>query len=188
MGACGTIIQVEYESLRNISDGFLSLIEAYNISKISAVLIPLASNPGLAVAGHHGHSGDFGTKMNRIFARLTVSLPTSARSPHPAVKLCDDLVLLRSVFDLCAWLNPFLTIPLFVVQMGLLVCPTEEKLNVSGPIRYVKCAVVFNLLCKGSQCIVELCPAWPIWSRNLSPSTQGTRPLLSLATGDSVCL
>jgi hypothetical protein len=42
------------------------------------------------------------------------------------------------------------------------------------------CGVVFNLLCKGSQCIVELCPAWPIWSRDLSPSTQGTCPPPSL--------
>jgi hypothetical protein len=70
VGACGTIIQVEHESLRNISDGFLSLTEAYIIPKISVVLISLASHPGLAVAGLDGHAGDFGTKMNRIFARL----------------------------------------------------------------------------------------------------------------------
>ncbi len=61
-------------------------------------------------------------------------------------------------------------------QDELWLCPTEVKLDVSGPIRSVKCAIVFNVLCKGSQCIVELCPAWPIWSRDLSPSTQGILP------------
>jgi hypothetical protein len=68
------------------------------------------------------------------------------------------------------------------------VCPTEEKSDVSGLIRSIKCAVVFNVLCKGSQCIVELCPSWPIWSRDLSPPHPGTRPPLCLATRDSVCL
>ncbi len=56
------------------------------------------------------------------------------------------------------------------------VCPTEEKSDVSRPIRSIKCAVVFNVLYKRCQCVVELCPAWPIWSRDLSPSAQGTRP------------
>ncbi len=51
------------------------------------------------------------------------------------------------------------------------MCPTEEKSDVSGPIQSIKCAVVFNVLCKGSQCVEELCPAWPIWNRDLTPST-----------------
>ncbi len=45
----------------------------------------------------------------------------------------------------------------------------------SQPI-YEKCAVVFNVLCKRNQCVVGLFPTWPMWSRNLTPSTQGTRP------------
>ncbi len=56
------------------------------------------------------------------------------------------------------------------------MCPTEGKSDVSGPIRYIKCAVVFNVLCKGSQCVEELCPAWPIWSRDLTPSTYCRAP------------
>jgi hypothetical protein len=40
-----------------------------------------------------------------------------------------------------------------------------------------KGAVVLNVLYKRDQCGVELYPAWPIWSRNLTPSTQGTFPL-----------
>jgi hypothetical protein len=57
------------------------------------------------------------------------------------------------------------------------VCPPGEKSDVSGPIRSVKCAVVFNVLCKRSQCVAELCPDWPIWRRDLTPSTHGTCPL-----------
>jgi hypothetical protein len=64
---------------------------------------------------------------------------------------------------------------------------TGEKLDVNSPIRSVKCAVVFNMLCKRSQCIVELYPAWPIGSRDMSPSTQGTPlPSACLPTGDLV--
>ncbi len=66
------------------------------------------------------------------------------------------------------------------------VCPTEEKSDVSRPIPSIKCAVVFNVLYKRCQCVVELCPVWPIWSRDLSPSAQGTPPFL--ATGNLVCL
>ncbi len=61
------------------------------------------------------------------------------------------------------------------------MCSTEEKLDVSRPIRSVKCAVVFNVLYKRSQCVSVL------WSyalpgpygagEDLSPSTQGTPPL-----------
>jgi hypothetical protein len=53
----------------------------------------------------------------------------------------------------------------------------RKKSDVSGSMRSVKCAVVFNVLCKRSQCTVELCPAWAIWSRDLTSSTKGTRPL-----------
>ncbi len=63
-----------------------------------------------------------------------------------------------------------------VVKATTEVCPTEEKSNVCGNIQSITCADVFNVLCKGSQCIVELCPAWPKWSRDLPPSTQGTHP------------
>jgi hypothetical protein len=62
--------------------------------------------------------------------------------------------------------------------------PDGERSGVSGPIQSIKMTVVFNVLCKRNQCVVEMYPAWPIWSRDLTPSSQGTRPsLICLATG-----
>ncbi len=37
---------------------------------------------------------------------------------------------------------------------------------------------MLNVLYKGDQCGVELYPAWPMSSRNLTPSTQGISPPL----------
>jgi hypothetical protein len=56
------------------------------------------------------------------------------------------------------------------------VCPTEKKSGVSGSIRSTKCTVVLNVLCKRDQCVAEIYPAWPIWSRDLAPSTLSTYP------------
>jgi hypothetical protein len=52
-----------------------------------------------------------------------------------------------------------------------LLCPTGKKSVVSSPDRSVKCATVFNVLCKRSRCTVELCPAWPMWNH------MGQRPV-----------
>ncbi len=43
----------------------------------------------------------------------------------------------------------------------------------------LKCTIVFNVLCKKNQCVVETC--WPMWDRSLTPS------LLS-ALGRAGCL
>ncbi len=32
------------------------------------------------------------------------------------------------------------------------------------------------MLCKGNQCVAEMYPAWPIWSRDLAPFTLSTYP------------
>jgi hypothetical protein len=32
-----------------------------------------------------------------------------------------------------------------------------------------KCAVVFNVQCKRNQCVIEIHPVWPMWSRDLTP-------------------
>jgi hypothetical protein len=68
------------------------------------------------------------------------------------------------------------------------MCLTEEKSDVSGPIRSVKCVVVFNVLCRGRQyygamtCLVHM-EQGPI---PLRPGHPPSPPCL--ATGNSVCL
>ncbi len=57
------------------------------------------------------------------------------------------------------------------------MCPTEEKSSVSDPNLSMKnVQLCSNVLCKRNQCVVGLFPTWPMWSRNLTFSTQGTRP------------
>jgi hypothetical protein len=77
-------------------------------------------------------------------------------------------------FGVILWLDYNVLVLIWYYHM--LLCPKEEKSNVSIPIRSIKLVVVFNVLCKRSQCVVELCPAGPIWSRDLTPSTQDTPP------------
>jgi hypothetical protein len=76
------------------------------------------------------------------------------------------------------------------IAMGPLrgVCQTKKSLVSVVPSDPLKCAVVFNVLCKRKLCVVETYPVRPMWSRNLNPSTQGTRPphLICLATGELV--
>jgi hypothetical protein len=36
---------------------------------------------------------------------------------------------------------------------------------------------MLNVLCKRDWCVVEMYPVWPIWSRELAPSTLSTYPL-----------
>jgi hypothetical protein len=51
----------------------------------------------------------------------------------------------------------------------------------------VKCTVMLNVLCKRDCCVVEMYLVWPIWSRNLGPSTLSTYPPPpGLGSGDSV--
>ncbi len=45
------------------------------------------------------------------------------------------------------------------------------------PFDPLKCTVVLNVPCKRNQCVAEMYPAWPIWSRDLAPSTLSTSPL-----------
>jgi hypothetical protein len=42
---------------------------------------------------------------------------------------------------------------------------------------FLKCAGVFNVLCKRNQCVVETYPVRLMWSRNLTPSTMAPTPL-----------
>ncbi len=51
-----------------------------------------------------------------------------------------------------------------------------------------KCAVVFNMLCKKNQCIVKTYPVWTMWSRNLTPSTQGSGPPSLISIGEGCLL
>ncbi len=65
------------------------------------------------------------------------------------------------------------------------VVPDGEESSVSSPIRSIKMySYLQYVLCKRNQCVVEMYPDWPMWSRDLTPSTpQGTRHIC-LATGD----
>jgi hypothetical protein len=49
-----------------------------------------------------------------------------------------------------------------------------ERSGVRGPIHLLKCTVMLDVPCKRDQCVVELYLAWPIWSRDLAPSTLST--------------
>jgi hypothetical protein len=47
---------------------------------------------------------------------------------------------------------------------------------------------MLNVLCKRDWCVVDMYPVWPIWSRDLAPSTLSTYPppYLPGVGGDSV--
>jgi hypothetical protein len=70
--------------------------------------------------------------------------------------------------------------------LELQVFSTEKSRVKAVPFNLLKCTVVLNVLCKRNQCVAEVYPAWPIWSRDLTLSTQSTSPFLTcLGTGDS---
>ncbi len=40
----------------------------------------------------------------------------------------------------------------------------------------LKCTVMLDVLCERDWCVVEMYPVWPMWSRDLAPSTLSTYP------------
>ncbi len=60
----------------------------------------------------------------------------------------------------------------------ILYCVKQKKsLMKAVPSNTLKCAVVFNVLCERNQCVVEIYPVWPMWSRDLTPPPRAPAPL-----------
>ncbi len=59
----------------------------------------------------------------------------------------------------------------------LVLCQTKEEFYVSVPSDPLKCAVVFNVLCKRYRCVAEIYPVWPMWSRDMTPPPRAPAPL-----------
>jgi hypothetical protein len=59
-----------------------------------------------------------------------------------------------------------------LAKSGMVSVTDRERPNVDP----LKCPVMLNVLCKRAWCVVEMYPVWPIWSRDLAPSTLSTYP------------
>jgi hypothetical protein len=55
-------------------------------------------------------------------------------------------------------------------------CGRWKEVWCKPPFYPLKCTVVPNVLCKRNQCVAKMFPTWPIWSRDLAPSTLSTYP------------
>jgi hypothetical protein len=64
----------------------------------------------------------------------------------------------------------------FKYKSFMLIVTDRERPNVSGPIGSIKMYSYAQCTMQERWCVVEMYPVWPIWSRDLAPSTQSTYP------------
>ncbi len=65
----------------------------------------------------------------------------------------------------------------FVHFLQMLLCQTKEEFDVSGPIRSIGMCSYVQCVMQESQCVVEIHPVWPLWSRDLTLPPRAPAPL-----------
>jgi hypothetical protein len=66
---------------------------------------------------------------------------------------------------------------LYIYKISVIAFVANGKRSgVSGPFRSVQMYSCAQCTCKRNQCVAEMYPAWPIWSRDLAPSTLSIYP------------